>query len=120
MSPHVPHLIQIAADTQEVVRKSTRYPEVPQTVEFIASIHYGHIERERSGQQRVCCYHFKVFEEMLEFYRKERKRRAYKDRATDGYYRLVLTDLGKERIEKGDSFHRRKYQAALDGTLLKI
>ena len=87
---------------------------VPQTISFELKVWYLQIERP-SHLPVVKTFQFEVFEEMLTFYRKERKRRALADRATKGVYRQVLTDHGKQ-VCATDEYALARHQDAIKGT----
>lgn len=68
-----------------------------QTVFFEAVFFFDSIDRMEAQLPRVVSEnYFLTLEEMLESFRKLRKARAHKDRATSGKYRLHLSDHGHE------------------------
>ena len=91
----------------------------PQTVSFVAVIDYRSFERMNEGLPEQIKYEFDVFEEMIMFFKKERKRRAYKDRATSGRYRMKLTELG-EKVCAECTETRKRHQEAIEGTYFSL
>jgi hypothetical protein len=67
----------------------------PQTVGFELEVRYDRWERG-TELPRTQEFVFHTLEKMETRYRTERKRRALKDRATSGRYRLFLTEHGKQ------------------------
>lgn len=70
---------------------------VKQTVSFKLNIQYRYFQRYDAGLPEFKTFEFDVFEDMMEFAYAERKRRAFKDRATSATYQMVMTETGWER-----------------------
>ena len=88
----------------------------PQTVSFELRVEYFHHDREYS-RDAVKNTAFERFEDMLDHYRKERKRRAYADRATGGSYHMILTPHGIAELKRDKCPYRLKFlQPAIDQT----
>jgi len=92
---------------------------VPQTVSFRVSFRYDHSDRLGTGLPSERVEDFDVFEDMLSAVRKEKNRRAYRDRATSAKYRMVLTNHGREVCE-ADEYRRKSHADAIDGTWFKV
>ena len=90
----------------------------PQTVSFTTRITYGFSENRGPLTREESFEGAEAFEEMLSFFRKERKRRAKKDRATEGKYRMVLTDLGRKRVKENPIHHN--LEEAVNGTWFSL
>ena len=89
---------------------------VPQTVSFELTVEYRHMARPLTSPT-IVRYTFEKLEDMIWFFRKERKRRSYADRATGGTYRLILTDHGRDMINSADEHYTvERYADAIDGT----
>lgn len=73
--------------------------EVPQTVNFELRLKYMHVDRIGTGLPTVTYHEFDDLCEMISFAHKEKRRRAYRDRATDADYEVKLTEHGKEVCE---------------------
>ena len=91
---------------------------VPQTVTFILRVHYMHANRP-SHLPTVIETPFETFEGWHVHYYKERKRRAYADRATSAEYRMVLTDHGREVCDN-DADRAWAHRDVINGKWFKV
>lgn len=91
---------------------------VQQTVDFTLRVFYKHIKRP-ANLPSYADFQFDSFEAMLDFYRVERRRRAYADRATSGEYRMNLTDHGRSVISECP-YREQAHRDAIDGTWFKL
>ena len=94
----------------------------PQTVTFVLRVHYLQIERPAHLPTYVD-FEVDEFEQIGEIVRREKRRRAIKDRATRAEYRQVLTDHGREMLALSKSdpdtyymYSERSYSDAINGT----
>ena len=87
----------------------------PQTVNFTLRVSYRHIDRLGTGLADSIDYDFDDFDTMYNFIRKERRRRAYRDRATYAEYRMNLTDAGRVAISKC-AYTKNSHRDAIAGT----
>ena len=91
----------------------------PQTVYFMLSCEYDHIDTLAAGKPNRQITEWESFEDMLSHARKERKRRSYADRSTGAQYRMVLTDLGVERCNACE-YTAKSHESAINGTWNRI
>jgi len=91
---------------------------VKQTVRFTTVMLFLHAELTE-GKEREVQLSFDSFEEMIERWRVERRRRKRGDRLTSAQYRMHLTDAGKARI-KEDEYARESHKHAIDGTWFPV
>ena len=96
-------------------------PGVEQTISFTLRVQYRYIERVQAGLPESVDYHFVDFCDMMDFARKESRRRRYADRSTGSEYRQVLTQHGRDMINGDDwTYTEDRYRDAIDGTWFKV